>query len=122
MNSRFLTVLSLPLAMITTGCGITINAVETVSDTVQTITNITSSGFNDSDSDRTAAAFIENNFDNLSAQAARGGGEAVDSLAALLAESNTSEFSRWLQANYDYVFTDRELTLTRIRAGRPAVG
>ncbi len=109
-------------SMLIGGCGITINAVETVSDTLQTVTDITgsTSGALGGD-DESAREFVANNYDTLSSEAARGGGSAVDSLAELLGEEDNNEFSRWLQMHYDEIFSSEEGALERIQFGRHQV-
>ena len=118
MDKRITSLSVLVAAGLFSGCGITLNAVETVSDSVQTITDITSSTSGALTGDDTAEQFVANNFDTLSAQAARGGGNAVDTLAELLDEPDGDEFARWLQMDYDQVFAEPETTLQRIVIGR----
>lgn len=110
-------------SMLIGGCGITINAVETVSDVVQSVTDITSttSGALDGSDDESAKEFVAHNYDTLSSEAARGGGSAVDSLAELLGENDSNEFSRWLQMHYDEIFSSEAGVLERIQFARHQV-
>jgi|TARA_Y100001968_G_scaffold320319_1_gene353097 hypothetical protein len=50
-------------------------------------------------------AFVDSQRDPLRREAATGQGENIDSLARLL-DTRSTELGRWMQANYDNLFTD----------------
>lgn len=113
----------LPLATVAlSGCGVILNGVETLSDTVQTLTDITSTTSGAlGDEEDSASEFVANNYDTLSEEAARGGGQSVEALAELLGEQDSDEFARWLQMHYDEVFSDAAGALDRIQFGRQQI-
>jgi hypothetical protein len=70
-------------------------------------------------------ALVRYRFESIRFEAARGGGENLDALAALLGEPDRVGFARWIQRNYQPLFTDlREPVelLGRIEAQRDRRG
>lgn len=104
--------------MLLGGCSVINTVTDGVTSTVEGITNVTSS----TSSDEKSAAFIENRFAAIRAEAARGEGEHLDSLAKLRGETDRIEFAHFMKNHYADLFTGlaqpREL-LTRIDRYRP---
>lgn len=82
------------------GCSI----INTASEGVGTITDFTSS----TTSDEQSAAFVETRFASIRAQAARGEGEDLDSLATLRGETDRAEFARFMKQRYGELFVGLE--------------
>jgi hypothetical protein len=59
-----------------------------------------------SGSDSKKSSFVDTRFAAIRAEAARGEGEHLDSLAVLLGVSDRREFARWMHGNYARLFTD----------------
>lgn len=91
-------------AVLVSGCSVINTVGEGVSSTVQGISAVTSSTTPDSQS----AAFIETRFAAIRAEASRGEGEHLDSLAQLLGESDRAGFARFMKEHYRELFTGLE--------------
>jgi hypothetical protein len=109
------------LGLLLGGCSVINTVADGVSSTVNGITDATRS----TTSDDKSASFIENRFAAIRAEAARGGGENLDSLADLLGETDRADFARFMHARYAELFTGlaepRELR-TRIESYRTRDG
>lgn len=92
------------LGLLLGACSVINTATEGVGSTVEGITNATRS----TTSDDKSASFIENRFASIRAEAARGGGENLDSLAKLLGETDRADFARFMKTRYADLFTDLE--------------
>jgi Protein of unknown function (DUF3015) len=102
-NVRSVLVMSL-LGLLLGACSIIDTVGESLSSTADGMTNVTSS----TTSDDKSASFIENRFASIRAEAARGEGENLDSLAKLLGETDRADFARFMKARYADLFTDLE--------------
>lgn len=100
-------------AVLVGGCSVINTVGEGLTSTVEGISKVTSSTTPDGDS----ASFVETRFASIRAEAARGEGEHLDSLAKLLGEADRTAFARFMKERYSDLFTGlqqpREL-LTRI--------
>lgn len=92
------------LGLLLGACSVINTVGEGLSSTVEGITNVTSS----TTSDDKSASFIEDRFASIRAEAARGEGENLDSLAKLLGETDRADFARFMKARYADLFTDLE--------------
>ncbi len=93
----------------------------TTSDVTESATNSVSKISQSSSDDSKKTAFINDRFEAIRFEAAKGGGENIDALAALLGEPDRQDFARWMKTNYAPLFADlRQPTelLTRIREHR----
>jgi predicted small secreted protein len=79
---------------------------ETVTDLGQSATDTVSSAVSSSTPESSKRAFVNDRFKAIRAEAAKGQGENVEALAAMLGERDRQEFARWMQANYAPLFTD----------------
>lgn len=112
-------------AALFSGCSVINTVGDGVSSTVEGISAVTSS----TSDERQSAAFVETRFAAIRAEASRGEGEHLDSLATLLGETDRAGFARFMKNHYSELFTGieqpREL-LARIdryrgrEAGTPA--
>lgn len=82
------------------GCSI----INTASEGVGSVTDVVSS----TTSDGQSAAFVETRFASIRAQAARGEGEDLDSLARLRGETDSAEFARFMKERYGELFVGLE--------------
>lgn len=109
------------------GCSTFTSTTDGVAVTVEGITDTTSSTTDlvTPDSDGKAAAFVSARFEILRYEAARGSGENLVTLAALLGEPDPAHFALWMKNNYDDLFAGlahpREL-LARIEYQRGRLG
>jgi hypothetical protein len=98
---------------------------DTTSDVVQSATNTVTGVLSSTSPDSDRSAFVSDRFKAIRAEAAKGQGENVDALAAMLGESDREEFARWMQTNYKPLFTDLktpEELLARIKNLRSSNG
>lgn len=86
------------------GCTVINTVSEGVGSTVQGISAVTSSSTPDGES----MAFIETRFASIRAEASRGEGEHLDSLADLLGETDRVEFARFMKEYYSELFIGLE--------------
>jgi hypothetical protein len=96
-------------------------ATETTTDTLQSPTNTVSDVLSSTSPTSSKSAFVNDRFKAIRAEAAKGQGENLDTLAAMLGESDRTEFGRWMQTNYAPLFTDLKRPddlLTRIESRR----
>ena len=70
------------------------------------ITSSTSSTLDAATPDITLNNFIDKRFDAIRKDAAKGGGENIDALAQLMGEKDSQQLARWMQNNYDQLFSD----------------
>jgi hypothetical protein len=70
------------------------------------ITSSTSSTLDAATPDITLNNFIDKRFDAIRKDAAKGGGENIDALAQLMGEKDSQQLARWMQTNYDQLFSD----------------
>lgn len=91
-------------AVLASGCTVINTVGESVSSTVQGISAVTSS----TSGERHSAAFIESRFAAIRAEAARGQGEHLDSLAKLLGETDRAGFARFMKEHYSELFVGLE--------------
>ncbi|HEY8553370.1 MAG TPA: DUF3015 family protein [Burkholderiales bacterium] len=91
-------------ALLLGGCSIINTVGEGLSSTVEGLSATTSSTTPDSGS----AAFVETRFAAIRAEAARGEGEHLDSLAKLLGEPDRAAFARFMHARYAELFEGLE--------------
>jgi hypothetical protein len=89
---------------VVSGCSIINTVGDGMSSTVEGITDVTGS----STSDEASASFVETRFASIRTEAARGGGENLDSLAKLLGETDRADFARFMQDRYGELFTGIE--------------
>lgn len=82
------------------GCSI----LNTASEGIGSVTDVTSS----TTSDEKSAAFVDKRFAAIRAQAARGEGEDLDSLAMLRGETDRAAFARFMKERYGDLFTGLE--------------
>jgi Protein of unknown function (DUF3015) len=92
------------LGLLLGACSVINTVGEGLSSTADGITNVTRS----TTSDDKSASFIENRFAAIRAEAARGEGENLDSLAKLLGETDRADFARFMKERYTDLFTDLE--------------
>lgn len=85
---------------ILSGCSI----LNTASEGIGSVTDVTSS----TTSDEKSAAFVDKRFAAIRAQAARGEGEDLDSLATLRGETDRAAFARFMKERYGDLFTGLE--------------
>lgn len=86
------------------GCSFVATTTNGVSSTVNAISDVTSSTTDAFKGDK--SAFVESRFAAVRYDAARGYGENLDTLAALLGEPDRAEFARWMKAHYGELFVD----------------
>lgn len=84
------------------------SALETVTDGVSSTVEGISDAASSTSGDEKTASFVENRFAAIRTEAARGGGENLDSLAKLLGEADRAEFARFMKARYADLFTGIE--------------
>jgi hypothetical protein len=109
--------LALPLAV--TGCSMFTTTTDTTTSAVNSVTDAISSTTGDS---KKAGAFVDTRFAAIRFEAAKGEGEHLDSLAALLGEQDRAGFARFMQDNYAQLFTNLDTPqelLVRIEQRRP---
>lgn len=80
------------------GCGTTTDGVETVTDAVSGVLG------SSTPSNSASSTFVSDRFESIRFEAARGEGENVETLGALLGESDGKSFARWMKANYTPLF------------------
>lgn len=80
------------------------STLNTASEGIGSITDVTSS----TTSDDKSAAFVDKRFAAIRAQAARGAGEDLDSLATLRGETDRAAFARFMKERYGDLFTGLE--------------
>ena len=103
-----------------TGC-----VTETTTDVLKSATGTVTGVLSSTSPDSAKTAFVNDRFKAIRADAARGEGENVDALAAMLGEPDRKEFARWMQTNYAPLFTDLKKPddlLTRIQSRRGSSG
>ena len=88
------------IAALLSACGTTTDLVESVTNSITNVTESTTP------SDKNKSAFIKDRFDAIRFEAAKGEGENIDTLAAMLGETNRQEFARWMQNHYASLFGD----------------
>lgn len=103
------------IAAFGSGCSLLSTTTDTVAEGLEATTNTTDASTDastdsvDSADARTRAeAFVRTDLDAIRADAARGHGETLETLAYLLDESDTAAFGRWMQTHYEQLFTDLE--------------
>lgn len=102
------------------GCTVINSVSEGVGSTLQGVSAVTSSTTPDSES----TAFVETRFASIRAEASRGEGEHLDSLAKLLGETDRAGFARFMKEHYAQLFTGLErprdlLARIDLHRGRP---
>lgn len=93
------------------GCSLVTSTTDAVADGFHATTNTTSStshSFQTADANSRAVQFVKSDIDAIRADAARGHGEEISTLAHLLHEPDTAAFGRWMQAHYVELFTGLE--------------
>lgn len=93
------------------GCSLVTTTTDAVADGFRATTNTTSStshSFQTADAHSRAVQFVKSDIDAIRADAARGQGEEISTLAYLLHEPNTAAFGRWMQTHYVELFTGLE--------------
>ncbi len=117
----------LGVAVLLGGCvtATTTDGVETTTDGVEAVTKSVSSISHSTSGDEKKTAFVTDRFEAIRFESAKGAGENVETLAALLGETDAKVFARWMKANYAPLFADlknpQEL-LARIQAHRNTSG
>ncbi len=109
--------LLLALAAASTGCSFISTTTDTTSDMVYSITD----GISSTTPSSAAVEFVNARFDALRAEAARGEGENLDSLAALLGERDRAVFAGFMKDHYAALFANLDEPrglLARIEAER----
>jgi len=110
-------VILLGVGTLLTGC--------TTTDILQSATNTVTGILSSTSPDSKKSAFVNDRFKAIRAEAARGQGENVETLAAMLGEPDRKEFARWMQTNYTPLFTDLKTPdelLARIESRRGISG
>lgn len=97
-------VLAAGVAVLASGCGLEATVTNGVSSTVNSISDATSSTTKTVTPDGSKSAFVNYRLDAIAFDAARGGGENLDTLASLLGETDRAEFGRWTRSNYARLF------------------
>jgi hypothetical protein len=104
------------------GCSFLSTTADGVSATVDSMTQATSTTFASSTGDDASkSAFVNTRIEAIRFEAARGEGEHLDSLAALLGEPDRAAFARWMKDNYGQLFAglrEPQELLTRIEQRR----
>jgi hypothetical protein len=85
------------------GCEFLSTTTNSVTSAVKSVTDVTSSTTGGKEK---SSSFVDTRFAAIQAEAARGEGEHLDSLATLLGEPDRAEFSRWMHGNYNRLFSD----------------
>ena len=124
LRTRFILAASvLPLAA---GCSLITSTNDAIVNSFHATTNSSSStshsfGGDQSKRNGQAVAFVQSQLPYIRADAARGSGEDLNTLAYLLGEKNQQAFAQWMQSHYQVLFTNlkqpRDL-LTRIHTYR----
>ena len=102
---QLLTGITAAISLGISGCGVISNGLETTSDTVQSVTDITGTTSGALSSDDSAQAFVHENFDTISRDAARGGGQSIAALATMLQINDSQQLAYWMQNNHSFLFT-----------------
>lgn len=84
------------------GCGMP----GTTTDVAQSVTNTVTDASKSTTPDKKKSAFVNDRFDAIRFEAAKGGGENVEALAVLLGEPDAQAFARWMKTNYAPLFAD----------------
>ncbi|MDN5848392.1 MAG: DUF3015 domain-containing protein [Nitrococcus sp.] len=119
--------IALAVAGSLSGCSLVTSTTDAIAESVHATTDATSStshSFDSDDAHARAAQFVKSDIDAIRADAARGHGEEISTLAYLLHEPNATEFGRWMQAHYVELFVgleNPEQLLTRIDHARHEV-
>ncbi len=72
------------------------------------LTEVTSSTSSTTDAvtpDVTLNDFIDQRYDSIKKDAAKGGGENIEALAQLMGQKNGKQLGQWMQVNYDQLFS-----------------
>ena len=69
------------------------------------VTSSTSSTLDAVTPDVTLNRFIDQRYDSIRKDAAKGGGENIEALAQLMGEKNSEQLGKWMQAHYDQLFS-----------------
>lgn len=113
-------IIALAAASLMSGCSLVTSTTDAVANSVHATTDTTSStthSLDTADAHSRAVRFVKSDIDAIRADAARGHGEEISTLAYLLHEPNTAAFGRWMQAHYVELFVGLEKPeqlLTRI--------
>src|SRR5882672_4262304 len=99
------TTIAVCLGVILLGVGTLLTGCTTM-DILQSATNTVTGFLSSTSPDSKKSAFVNDRFKAIRAEAARGQGENVEALAAMLGEPDRKEFARWMQTNYTPLFTD----------------
>ncbi|MDN5869595.1 MAG: DUF3015 domain-containing protein [Nitrococcus sp.] len=112
--------IALATAGLLSGCSLITSTTDAIAESVHATTDATSSTSHSFDSDEAHARtvqFVKSDIDAIRADAARGHGEEISTLAYLLDEPDAAEFGRWMQRHYVELFVGLktpEQLLTRI--------
>ena len=78
----------------------------TTSDTIGSTTNGVSKVVSSTSPDSMKSAFVNDRFEAIRFESAKGEGENVESLATLLGEQDRKGFAVWMKTNYQPLFTE----------------
>lgn len=132
MNARLIlgamrVILAMGVALGLSACSAFTTTTEGVSAGLGSTTDATGSTTPDSKGARgeRTEAFVRQRFEAIRFEAARGEGENLDALAALLGERDRAAFGQWMKRNYATLFADLRQPvdlLARIERGRSHSG
>ncbi|GEM_PF-6913222 len=97
----------------------------TTSDTLGSTTNGVSKFVSSTTPDSKKSAFVNDRFEAIRFESAKGEGENVEALAALLGEQDRKAFASWMKTNYQPLFAELKKPdelLTRIQQRRGISG
>ena len=103
--------IALAAAGLMSGCSLVTSTTDAVADGFHATTDTTSStshSLDTADAHSHAVRFVKSDIDAIRADAARGHGEEISTLAYLLHEPNAAAFGRWMQAHYVELFVGLE--------------
>jgi len=104
-------IIALAAAGLMSGCSLVTSTTDAVADSFHATTDTTSStshSLDTADAHSRAVQFVKSDIDAIRADAARGHGEEISTLAYLLHEPNATAFGRWMQTHYVELFVGLE--------------
>ena len=103
-TGKVLGMIAVGTAALLVGCSSTPTG--TTTDTLESTTKGISNIISSSTPDSKKSAFVNDRFEAIRFESAKGEGENVEALAALLGEQDRKAFAGWMKTNYQPLFTE----------------